>query len=126
MRPKIVKANSLKEYSTPEGCYLFENWGWVSAKNKEVSIARARVTPGMITKAHHLEKVQEIYLITQGRGRVYIGDMAPEEVVEGDIVVIPEGVSQKIANIGEEDLIFYCICTPSFTESSYRDDEAAN
>ncbi|MCW4009124.1 MAG: cupin domain-containing protein [Candidatus Bathyarchaeota archaeon] len=124
MKPKIVKANTLKEYMMPERCYIYENWGWVSAKDKDLSIARARIPPGVTSKAHHLEGVQEIYLITQGKGRVYVGDLEPTEVTQGDVVVIPAGISQKIANISETDLIFYCICTPSFTESCYRDEEA--
>jgi mannose-6-phosphate isomerase-like protein (cupin superfamily) len=124
MKPKIVKANTLKEYLTPERCFIFENWGLVSAGDKAVSIARARVEPGVTTKVHHLEKVQEIYLITQGKGKVYVGDLDPAEVAEGDVIVIPPETAQKISNIGKIDLIFYCICTPAFTENCYHDDEA--
>jgi mannose-6-phosphate isomerase-like protein (cupin superfamily) len=89
-----------------------------------VSIARARVEPGVTTKAHHLDNVQEIYLITKGKGKVYIGSLEPEEIVEGDIAIIPPGTSQKITNIGETDLIFYCVCTPAFTQTQYHDEEA--
>jgi mannose-6-phosphate isomerase-like protein (cupin superfamily) len=124
MKPTIVKADSLKEYLTPEHCFIFENWGLVSAGDNAVSIARARVEAGVTTKAHHLDGVQEIYLITQGKGKVQISNMEPAIVAEGDVVVIPSGVSQKITNIGENDLIFYCICTPAFTPQCYHDDEA--
>lgn len=121
MLPKIVKANSLKEFLTPEHCFIAENWG--SIDDRKVSIARARVKPGVATKAHHLEGVQEIYLITKGKGRVYISGLEPAEITEGDIAIIPPLASQKIANIGKTDLIFYCICTPSFTDDCYHDDE---
>ncbi|MCW4018986.1 MAG: cupin domain-containing protein [Candidatus Bathyarchaeota archaeon] len=124
MEPKIVKADSLKEYLTPERCYIFENWGLVSARDKNVSIARARVESGVTTKPHHLDGVQEIYLIAQGKGKVYVGNLEPTEVSVGDFVVIPPETSQSITNIGEEDLIFYCVCTPAFTESCYHDEEA--
>lgn len=123
MEPKIVKANSLREYLTPEGCYIFENWGLVSAGDKAVSIARARVEAGVTTKPHHLEDAQEIYLITQGKGKVYIGNLEPTEVGEGDVVIIPPLVSQSITNTGTTDLIFYCICTPAFTEKCYHSEE---
>ncbi len=123
MKPRVVKAESLKEYLTPERCFIYENWGYVSAGDAKVSIARARVEPGVTTKAHHLEGIQEIYLITNGTGKVQIGDQEAAEVTEGDVVVIPPGVSQRITNIGEIDLLFYCICTPAFTESCYRNEE---
>jgi mannose-6-phosphate isomerase-like protein (cupin superfamily) len=85
---------------------------------------RAMVEPGVTTKAHHLERVQEIYLITKGKGKVDIDGVESTEVSEGDIVVIPSGVSQRIKNIGKTDLVFYCICTPRFTANCYRDEEA--
>ena len=124
MQPKIVKANMVSEYLTPERCFLCENWGLISAGDNAVSIARARIEPRVATKAHNLEGVQEIYLITNGSGKAQIGDLEPTDVEEGDIVVIPAGVSQKITNTGRSDLIFYCICTPAFTQDCYRDEEA--
>lgn len=124
MQAKIVKAKRLSEYLTPERCFLFENWGLVSEGDKAVSIARARVEPKVTTKAHHLEGVQEIYLIAKGQGTVQIGGLEPADVVEGDTVVVPAGKSQKITNTGKTDLIFYCICTPAFTQACYVDEEA--
>ena len=123
MLPKIVKSTSLKEVLTPERCFIYENCG-ASTGDEKVSIARARVESGVTTKAHHLEGVQEIYIITKGTGIVTVGDLEPTEVTEGDTVIIPAGTSQRIENTGKTDLIFYCICTPSFTENCYHDDEA--
>jgi mannose-6-phosphate isomerase-like protein (cupin superfamily) len=123
MQPKIVKAKTLSEYMTPERCFILENWGLVSAQDPAVSIARVRIETEVTTKAHHLDGAQEIYIITKGRGRVYVGSLEPEDVVEGDVVVIPSGVSQRIGNIGETDLVFYCVCTPAFTEKRYHDGE---
>jgi len=37
----------------------------------------------------------------------------------GDVVVIPPMTSQKIANTGTTDLVFYCVCTPPFTQECY-------
>jgi mannose-6-phosphate isomerase-like protein (cupin superfamily) len=125
MEPKIIKASSLMEYLTPERCFIYENCGF-STGNSEVSIARARVEPSVTTKAHHLEGIQEIYIITDGAGKVQIGDSAPAEVSKGDVVIIPAGISQKITNTGKTDLIFYCVCTPAFTEKRYVDEETEN
>ena len=119
MEPKIVKANVLYEYLTPEHCFIAENYS-----SKSISIARARIKPGVTTRAHHLKEVEEIYLVTAGKGKVIVGELEPTEVGIGDIVIIPPSTSQKIANIGETDLIFYCICTPRFTADCYCDEEA--
>jgi mannose-6-phosphate isomerase-like protein (cupin superfamily) len=124
MEPKIVKASTLKEYLTPERCFIYENWGLVAASDPAVSIARARVESGVSTKTHHLTGVQEIYVITQGTGVVEVGEHPPTKVSEGDTIAIPAGIKQKITNTGKTDLIFYCICTPAFTENCYNSDEA--
>ncbi len=120
MKPKIIKENLTGEYLTPERCYILENYS-----DKAVSIARARVKPGVTTKAHHLTQgVQEIYIITSGKGKVTVGDLEPTEVTVGDVVVIPPLTSQKVTNTGSVDLIFYCVCTPRFTEQCYVDLES--
>jgi len=118
MEPKIVKANSLNEFSTAERCFIAENYS-----SNCISVARARVQPGVTTVAHHLKGVDEIYLVTSGRGKVNVGDLEPTEVGAGDVIVIPAGTSQRITNIGKADLVFYCICTPKFTANCYCDEE---
>jgi mannose-6-phosphate isomerase-like protein (cupin superfamily) len=118
LQPKIVKVNGPHEYLTPERCYIAENFS-----DKNVSIARATVKTGVTTKAHHLEKIQEIYIITAGEGKVSFSGLDPATVSVGDVIVIPAGASQKITNTGQTDLVFYCVCTPRFTEACYFDDE---
>jgi mannose-6-phosphate isomerase-like protein (cupin superfamily) len=117
MKPKIVKAKSLREFKTSERCFITENWS-----SEKVSIACARVEPGVTTVAHHLEGVDEIYLITKGKGVVYVGNLEPARVTPGDVVFIPAGTSQRITNVGKTDLLFYCVCTPKFTAGCYRDE----
>jgi len=119
MQPKIVRANQPHEYLTPERCYIAENHS-----DPGVSIARATIKPGITTKAHHLKDgVQEIYIIISGKGIVKIGNLDPAEVTVGDVVVIPPLTSQKVTNAGSTDLVFYCVCTPRFTEACYVDEE---
>lgn len=114
MKPKIVKAKSLKETATRERCLITESYS-----SENLSIAQARVKPGITTLAHHLVGVNEIYLITSGEGQVDVGDLQPTKVTAGDLIVIPAGESQRISNIGKSDLVFYCVCTPKFTTESY-------
>ena len=91
MQPKIVKADSLVEAQTYERCSIAENYS-----APDISIARARVKPGETTVWHHLEGVQEVYLVTEGYGKVEVGSLKAEDVGKGDVVVIPPGVSQRI------------------------------
>ncbi len=123
MTPRIIKANSLNMTFTPERCFIAENY--VSSDGK-VSIAIATVKPGITTVAHHLKGIEEIYIITQGTGIIYIENLKPTEVTVGDVIVIPDGTSQRIKNVGNCDLVFYCICTPRFTQEQYVNDETAN
>jgi mannose-6-phosphate isomerase-like protein (cupin superfamily) len=118
LHPKIVKALSLNPYLTPEHCYIAENFS-----GKDVSIAVATVKPSVTTKAHHLNGIQEIYIITAGKGMVAFSGLKPTMVSVGDVIVIPAGVSQKITNTGQTDLVFYCVCTPRFTDACYINDE---
>jgi len=108
----IIKGNSIKEIATEERCFISEVWN--AEIDNHVSIAKARVEPGVTTTLHYLDGITERYLITQGKGLVEIGDLPPSEVERGDVVIIPEGISQRIKNIGEKDLIFYCVCAPRF------------
>ncbi len=121
MQPKIVKAASLNEIYTSERCFIAENFS-----SSGISIAQAKVKPGVTTVAHHLAGVDEFYLITQGEGKVHVDGLEPTAVGVGDVVIIPAGTSQKIANTGNSDLVFYCICTPRFTPDCYHDEEAEN
>jgi mannose-6-phosphate isomerase-like protein (cupin superfamily) len=59
-------------------------------------------------------------VIVQGHGVVSVGGVAPAEVDPGDVVVIPAGTPQQITNIGEADLVFYCVCSPRFKAQGYR------
>ncbi len=114
MKATIVKASSLKEYLSSEHCFIMENMS-----SEGVSIARARLKAGVTTAAHHLKGVDEIYIITGGHGRVYVEGLDPSDVCKGDVVTIPAGASQRITNVGKNDLVFYCVCVPRFTEKCY-------
>jgi len=102
-----------------EGCFITE-W-WNAPHDAEVSVARARVKPGVTTRWHCLRNTTERYLILEGRGRVEVGDGPPEAVGPGAGVLIPPGVRQRITNTGHTDLIFLAICTPRFTLAGYED-----
>jgi mannose-6-phosphate isomerase-like protein (cupin superfamily) len=102
-----------------EGCFIAE---WSNTPDDPaVSIARARVPPGVTTRWHCLKSIVERYAILEGNGRVYIGDAGPRNVQPGDVVLIPADVRQRITNTGAGDLVFLAICTPRFIPTAYQE-----
>ena len=88
------------------------------------SIARARVAPGVTTRCHAHSGVTETCLIISGEERAEVRKGTPETVTQGDVVIIPPGVRQRIVNTGNTELVFYAICTPRFTLDCHQDLEA--
>ena len=118
MQAQILKANEAEEYYFDEGCFILELSN--SPADSCVSIARARVKAGITTKLHRLKGVVERYVILAGTGKVDVAGLEPQQVSTGDVVIIPSLCSQRITNIGTEDLVFLAICTPRFTKEVYE------
>ena len=119
MQEDIKHLNLNTEFYTPEGCYITEVTN--SYDDPDLSIARARVEPGVTTRWHRLKGVTERYFIIEGRGVMEVGDLPPQEVAAGDVVLIPARCRQRITNNGSSDLIFLAICTPRFCNEAYED-----
>jgi len=117
MRAEIKKDIEAAEFETEERCWIKETAN--DDGDELVSIARARVQPGVTTAWHKLAQVSERYLIVSGRGRVQIGDANPVDVAAGDVVRIPAGTPQRIENTGNGDLVFYAVCSPRFQKKYY-------
>lgn len=107
------------EYFFREGCFITELSN--STADAAVSIARARVEPGCVTRWHRLRDTVERYVILSGTGMVEVGAAPAREVRSGDIVIIPALHPQRIRNSGTDDLIFLAICSPRFVLENYED-----
>ncbi|MGD9660657.1 MAG: cupin domain-containing protein [Porticoccaceae bacterium] len=86
----------------------------------DVSIAKARVAPGVSTNWHRLRDTAERYVIIEGCGLVEVGELPPQTVKPGDCVLIPPLCRQRITNMGAGDLIFLAICSPRFVPACYE------
>ena len=116
--PEIIFNKNISEFWTPERCFIQEILNDPSHPNS--SLAVARVPPGVTTQLHRLNGTEETYIIKRGDGVLEI-DGEKSELQLGDAIIIPAGASQKISNIGDEDLEFFCLCTPRFLPECYED-----
>jgi mannose-6-phosphate isomerase-like protein (cupin superfamily) len=111
----------VKEFYIDEGCFIVELSN--TPDDPAASIARARVPRGVTTRWHRVKETVERYVILEGKGRAEVGELPPREVGPGDVVLIPASCRQRIANLGDKDLIFLAICTPRFRPEAYQDAE---
>ena len=117
MSAEIRYARDAVEFATEERCHIVEIGN--DAGDEQLSVARARVEPGVTTAWHSLRGISERYLIIAGQGLVEVGDLEPAPVGPGDLVRIPPDVRQRITNTGNEQLVFYALCTPRFNAGAY-------
>jgi len=121
LKESVKQQNPSDEFYTREKCHITELSN--TPDDRDASIARARVEPGVTTRWHRLKGTVERYYIISGKGLVEVGELPPQKVNAGDIVLIPPMCPQRITNIGSEDLIFLAICTPRFSNDAYEDIE---
>lgn len=118
MRPEILRPDPDKEIDTQERCYILEMSN--SSADEAMSIARARVEPGVTTAWHRVAVTAERYVILEGEGCVELEGLPPEAVGVGDVVLIPPSIGQRITNTGAVDLVFLALCTPRFRPENYE------
>jgi len=118
-RPLLLRGSDQIERMTIERCRITElaNHGGDAA----VSIAKARVAPGVTTRWHRLHGTVERYVIISGTGMVDVEGMNAQRVTPDDVVLIPAGHRQRIHNDGTEDLVFLAVCSPRFRWDAYED-----
>lgn len=118
VQPAILTYQAETEFFTAELCHINELSN--SAADEELSVAVARVEPGVTTCWHRLRDTTERYVILSGQALVEVGDLAPRPLKVWDSVVIPAGCRQRITNTGSVDLVFLALCTPRFRPEVYE------
>jgi mannose-6-phosphate isomerase-like protein (cupin superfamily) len=110
----IVRREERKAFVTADGSSIRELAGVPSGNATNQSLAEAVVAPGNATTAHLHNRSEEIYLFTEGSGRMRLG--AEERLVRsGDCVVIPPGVAHKLWADDGAPLIVLCCCAPPYS-----------
>lgn len=116
MAVRKIPARTQGEFWTGERCFITELLN--DGASPETSLAVARVEPGVTTQLHRLDGVCERYIVRKGAGLLEV-EGETRELRAGDSAVIPADAAQRITNTGEEDLEFYCLCTPRFRPEAY-------
>jgi len=117
MSDYVNKTSNFDEFWIEERCFIRELIN--TPEISDFSLARCRVEPTVTTQLHKLS-VDEWYTILRGTGLMEVDNEKAQLVKPGDIVEIPAGVSQRITNNGNEDLIFLCVCLPRCTPDCYE------
>lgn len=123
MKAAVYPMDSSAEYFFAEGCFITELCN--VPEDGQVSIAQARLEPGKTTRWHFLRGTTERYIVVSGSGRVEVGDLPAQDVTAGDVALIPPDARQRIANVGDDDLVFLAVCSPRFLPEVYVDCEEA-
>ena len=93
----------VQAYVTRDGSEIREWAGPVSAPAVNQSLAEATIPPGGATTEHYHRVTEELYLVTEGAGRLRI-DGEERDVAVGDCAVIPPGARHKLFNTGDGPL----------------------
>ena len=110
---QIGRLDQAEPFTTKDGSTIREVAGRVSLPTANGSLAEATVPAGGSTDQHFHRVSEEIYLFTQGSGRMRLGE-EEAEVRAGDTVVIPPGVEHKLWAAPDHDLKLLCCCAPAY------------
>lgn len=82
-------------------------WGefLILGNSKSHQVKRITVTPGKRLSYQTHSKRSEHWFVVEGEGRVTI-DGVDQQVAPGIAVDLPVGAAHRIANTGDEDLVF--------------------
>jgi mannose-6-phosphate isomerase-like protein (cupin superfamily) len=110
----VGRLDEARPFTTLDGSIIREVAGRASLPSENQSLAEATVPVGAETQAHYHRTSEELYLFTQGMGRIRVGD-EEREIRAGDCVVLPPGTEHKLWNTGDEDLVLLCCCAPAYS-----------
>jgi mannose-6-phosphate isomerase-like protein (cupin superfamily) len=110
----VGRLDEARPFTTLDGSEIREVVGRVSLPAENQSLAEATVPVGGETQAHFHRVSEELYLFTEGEGRIRV---AGEEraIRAGDTVLLPPGAEHKLWNTGDVPLRLLCCCAPAYS-----------
>lgn len=103
-------ANSI----TKDGSIIRELMHPSTHKAEKQSLAEAIIPQNQSTKLHRHTTSEEIYYVLSGSGTMQIEDRN-FSIDKGNSICIAPGESHNVINIGLQDLVILCCCTPPYS-----------
>lgn len=109
----VVRLEQRTPFVTQDGSTIRELAGLPSGNAANQSLAQATLQSGGETEEHFHRQTEEIYLFTDGEGRMRLGERE-FRVRAGDCVVIEPGVPHKLWADPDAPLVLLCCCAPAY------------
>ena len=110
---EIKNLNQVPAFITKDGSEIRELLAHRNSCIRNQSLAEARLPAWGSTQEHYHIHAEEIYFITQGKGRIRI-EHEVSEVKAGDAIAIRPGQRHKLWNVQTEPLCLLCCCAPAY------------
>jgi mannose-6-phosphate isomerase-like protein (cupin superfamily) len=110
----VVRVEQREPFVTRDGSTIRELAGLPSGNATRQSLAQAIVPPDGETEEHFHRQTEEIYLFTDGAGRMRLGE-DEFAVGAGDCVVIAPGTQHKLWSDPGDALVLLCCCAPAYS-----------
>lgn len=107
---------SVAPFTTKDGSTIRELMQPAVHGNQNQSLAEAVIQVGQGTQLHKHRVSEEIYHVTQGEGRMMLGDEV-FAIHVGDTICIPPGTPHRVDNTGAVELKILCCCSPPYSHS---------
>ena len=110
----VTHYNEIEPFITKDGSVIRELMHPTQHASKKQSLAEARLPVGSKAQLHRHHQAEELYYIVQGEGMMSL-DQQQFKVDVGDTVCIKPGQAHCIANVGAEELVLLCCCSPAYS-----------
>ena len=107
---------SVAPFTTKDGAIIRELMQPAVHGNRNQSLAEAVIAVGQGTQLHRHHHSEEIYHVTQGEGRMALGDEV-FAIHVGDTICIPPGTPHRVDNTGAIELKILCCCAPPYSHA---------
>lgn len=109
-----TRYEDIPTYVTKDGSRIKELMHPDAHAVKNQSFAEATVPPGIKTNLHYHQHSEELYIIFAGIGDMTLGDQT-FRVNPGDTICISPNTPHCIFNCGDDELRFFCACSPAYS-----------
>ncbi|MHB8622529.1 MAG: cupin domain-containing protein [Sulfuricaulis sp.] len=106
--------HGIQPFITKDGSIIRELMHPTLHGNANLSLAEAIVAVGHGTQMHKHHHSEEIFHVTQGEGRMVLGNEI-FAIMPGDTICIPPGTPHRVDNTGATELKILCSCSPPYS-----------